>query len=30
VSAVPDALRMLSDIFRIHLHALRGGYDLTP
>ena len=30
VSAVPDALRMLGDIFRIHLHALRGGYDLTP
>jgi glycosyltransferase involved in cell wall biosynthesis len=30
VSAVRDALRMLGDIFRIHLRALRGGYDLTP
>ena len=30
VSAVRDALRMLGDIFRIHLRALRGGYDLKP
>ncbi len=30
VRAVRDALRMLSDIFRIHLHALRGKYDLKP
>ena len=30
VNAVRDALRMIGDIFRIHLHALRGGYDLTP
>jgi glycosyltransferase involved in cell wall biosynthesis len=30
VSAVRDALRMIGDIFRIHIHALRGGYDLTP
>lgn len=30
VSAVRDALRMLGDIFRIHLRALRGGYDLDP
>lgn len=30
VSAVRDALRMLGDIFRIHFHALRGGYDLDP
>jgi glycosyltransferase involved in cell wall biosynthesis len=29
VNAVRDALRMIGDIFRIHLHALRGGYDLT-
>ncbi|HND49525.1 MAG TPA: glycosyltransferase family 2 protein, partial [Anaerolineales bacterium] len=27
VSAVRDALRMISDIFRIHLNALRGTYD---
>ncbi len=27
VSAVRDALRMISDIFRIHLNALRGAYD---
>lgn len=30
VSAVRDALRMISDIFRIHLNALHGKYDLTP
>lgn len=30
VSAVRDALRMISDIFRIHLHALRGRYDFSP
>jgi dolichyl-phosphate beta-glucosyltransferase len=30
VNAVSDALRMVGDIFRIHLHALRGGYDFTP
>jgi dolichyl-phosphate beta-glucosyltransferase len=29
VSAVRDALRMISDIFRIHLNALHGKYDLT-
>lgn len=28
VSAVRDALRMISDIFRIHLNAMRGRYDL--
>ncbi|MBV6396236.1 MAG: Undecaprenyl-phosphate 4-deoxy-4-formamido-L-arabinose transferase [Anaerolineales bacterium] len=27
LSAVPDALRMLRDIFRIHANALRGKYD---
>jgi len=30
VSAVRDALRMLSDIFCIHINALRGRYDLKP
>jgi glycosyltransferase involved in cell wall biosynthesis len=30
VSAVRDALRMIGDIFRIHFHALRGGYDFSP
>jgi glycosyltransferase involved in cell wall biosynthesis len=30
VNAVRDALRMLSDIFRIHLNAWRGRYDLKP
>jgi dolichyl-phosphate beta-glucosyltransferase len=30
VRAVRDALRMVGDIFRIHLNALRGRYDLTP
>ena len=29
VSAVRDALRMIGDIFRIHLNALRGKYDLS-
>lgn len=28
VNAMRDALRMISDIFRIHLNALRGKYDL--
>ena len=30
VNAVRDALRMIGDIFRIHLNALRGRYDFTP
>jgi glycosyltransferase involved in cell wall biosynthesis len=30
VNAVRDALRMIGDIFRIHLNALRGRYDLKP
>lgn len=30
VSAVRDALRMIGDIFRIHLNALRGVYDPKP
>jgi glycosyltransferase involved in cell wall biosynthesis len=30
VSAVRDAIRMIGDIFRIHLNALRGRYDLEP
>lgn len=30
VNAVRDALRMIGDIFRIHLHAMRGKYDLKP
>jgi glycosyltransferase involved in cell wall biosynthesis len=29
VSAVRDAFRMINDIFRIHLNALRGRYDFT-
>ena len=29
VSAIRDALTMISDIFRIHLNALRGRYDLS-
>lgn len=29
VSAFRDALRMISDIFRIHINALRGKYDLS-
>jgi glycosyltransferase involved in cell wall biosynthesis len=30
VSAVRDALRMIGDIFRIHLNAARGRYDRNP
>lgn len=30
VSAVRDALRMIGDIFRIHLNSLRGRYDPRP
>ncbi len=30
VNAVRDALRMISDIFRIHINAIRGRYDLHP
>lgn len=30
VNAVRDALRMIGDIFRIHLNAIRGRYDLKP
>jgi dolichyl-phosphate beta-glucosyltransferase len=30
VSAVRDALRMIGDIFRIRINALRGRYDLSP
>lgn len=30
VSAVRDAIRMIGDIFRIHLNALRGRYDPDP
>ena len=30
VRAMRDALRMISDIFRIHFNALRGRYDLKP
>jgi hypothetical protein len=30
VNAVRDALRMISDIFRIHINALRGLYDFKP
>lgn len=30
VNAVRDALRMLGDIFRIHINAWRGRYDLKP
>jgi glycosyltransferase involved in cell wall biosynthesis len=30
VNAVRDALRMIGDIFRIHLNAARGRYDLKP
>lgn len=30
VSAVRDALRMIGDIFRIHINAFRGRYDLKP
>lgn len=30
VSAVRDALQMIGDIFRIHINAWRGKYDLKP
>ncbi|MBI5351842.1 MAG: glycosyltransferase family 2 protein [Chloroflexi bacterium] len=30
VNAVRDALRMIGDIFRIHINAARGKYDLKP
>lgn len=30
VNAVRDALRMIADIFRIHINALFGRYDLKP
>lgn len=30
VNAVRDALRMIGDIFRIHLNALRGAYESKP
>jgi glycosyltransferase involved in cell wall biosynthesis len=30
VNAIRDALHMISDIFRIHMNALRGRYDLKP
>ncbi|GAB4498540.1 MAG: glycosyltransferase family 2 protein [Anaerolineales bacterium] len=30
VSAVRDAMRMIGDIFRIHLNAIRGMYDSQP
>ena len=30
VNAIRDALRMLGDIFRIHINAWRGRYDLNP
>ena len=30
VNAIRDALRMISDIFRIHLNSIRGRYDLNP
>ena len=30
VNAVRDALRMIGDIFHIHINALRGRYDLKP
>lgn len=30
VSALRDALRMIGDIFRIHLNQLRGVYDTKP
>jgi hypothetical protein len=29
VNAVRDALHMISDIFRIHLNAIRSRYDLS-
>lgn len=30
VNAIRDGIRMISDIFRIHLNALRGRYDFKP
>jgi len=30
VNALRDALRMIGDIFRIHINTLRGRYDLKP
>jgi glycosyltransferase involved in cell wall biosynthesis len=30
VSAVRDALRMIGDIFRIHINTISGRYDLEP
>jgi len=30
VNAVRDALRMIGDIFRIHINSWRGRYDLNP
>lgn len=30
VNAIRDALHMIGDIFRIHMNALRGRYDLKP
>lgn len=30
VNAIRDALRMIGDIFRIHINVLRGRYDLKP
>jgi hypothetical protein len=30
VNAVNDALKMISDIFRIHLNWMLGRYDLNP
>ncbi len=30
VNAVRDALRMIGDIFRIHINAMLGKYDLKP
>lgn len=30
VNAVRDALRMIGDIFRIHINALRGRYEIKP
>ncbi len=29
VNAIRDAVRMISDIFRIHINSMRGKYDLT-
>jgi glycosyltransferase involved in cell wall biosynthesis len=30
VNAIRDALRMIGDIFRIHINTLRGRYDFKP